>query len=41
MNLNTLEYITPLLIAEQRGLPVKIAHSHNTREFEQKTALGN
>ena len=39
MNLNTLEYITPLLIAEQRGLPVKIAHSHNTGNLNRKQRL--
>ena len=29
MNLNTVEYITPLKLAHKLGLPVEIAHSHN------------
>ena len=39
MNLNTLEYITPLLEAEKRGLPVKIAHSHNTGNLNREQHL--
>lgn len=30
MNLNSVEYITPLTLANKLELPVKIAHSHNT-----------
>lgn len=36
MNLNTLEYITPLLVAEKKGLPVKIAHSHTAGKLNKK-----
>ena len=39
MNLNTLEYITPLLVAEKKGLPVRIAHSHNTGNLNRKQHL--
>lgn len=39
MNLNSLEYITPLLQANKLGLPVKIAHAHNAGDINEKTRL--
>lgn len=36
MNLNTLEYITPLLVAKKRKLPILIAHAHNSNNLNEK-----
>lgn len=36
MNLNTIEYITPLTLAARRSLPVKIIHSHNSGNLNRK-----
>ena len=33
MNLNSLEYITPLRLASKRDLPVRIVHSHNSNNL--------
>ena len=39
MNLNTLEYITPLRLAKRHKLPVKIAHSHNAGNLNANDKL--
>ncbi len=39
MNLNTLEYITPLTIANQMNLPIRIAHSHNSGNLNPKIRI--
>lgn len=36
MNVNTLEYITPLMLAAKRNLPVRIIHSHNSGNLNRK-----
>lgn len=36
MNLNTIEYITPLTLAARRNLPVRIVHSHNSGNLNRK-----